>query len=147
MLCMLLFLREDEVYKLDLFPFIGNHPLLGTTSVQPLHRPLTHNSNSGISCIWTSGLDIPLWHSYSFLYNFDKCRLNTLRAFESLNFRWRIMYDWRNVRYTDIETSYFVIIMHKLSAVSFTFIPTLATYQICSTKRLELFLQSSTSCQ
>ena len=81
MLCMLLFLREDEVYKLDLFPFIGNHPLLGTTSVQPLYSPLTHNSNSGNSYICTSVLEFPLRHLYCFLHNLEKCRLTRFEVF------------------------------------------------------------------
>ena len=56
-------------------------------------------------------------------------------------------YDWRNVLSTDVQASYFVIIMHKLSPVSCTFRLTLATYQICFRKLLELFLQCSTNCK
>jgi hypothetical protein len=56
-------------------------------------------------------------------------------------------YDWRNMRYTDVQASYFAIIMHKLSPVFSTLRLTLATYRICFTKLLEMSLQRNTNSQ
>jgi hypothetical protein len=111
-------------------------------------QALTHNSKSGIPCICTSGLDIPLWH-IRFLIQFRQMQIKhawrssiSQRPTENYD-----NYDWRNVRYAEVQASYFAIIMHKLPPVSSTFRLSLAMYQISFTKRLELFLQCNTNCQ